>query len=173
MINMYRYIHKLDLDFSKLIIFTLFSCSQNLPCGSLASQTLPCDSEGQRFLHVSIFQAVARNIHPDEHEIVPPVLQEVLAMPATGLHQAVRVTATRLIGELGEWISKHPDTLQVSFIFLFLQLFSDGKNIVPQAEFKIDHFLNDLLKRAKTIMKQNYIFLTWIWFGLANAIYDY
>ena len=78
---------------------------------------------------------MARNIHPDEHEIVPPVLQEVLAMPATGLHQAVRVTATRLIGELGEWISKHPDTLQVSFLFLFLQLFSIDKNIVPKAEF--------------------------------------
>jgi len=59
-----------------------------------------------------VMQAVARNIHPDEQEIVPPVLQQVLAMPATGLHQAVRVTATRLIGELGEWIGRHPDTLE-------------------------------------------------------------
>ena len=60
---------------------------------------------------------MARNIHPDEQEIVPPVLQQVLAMPATGLHQAVRVTATRLIGELGEWIGRHPDTLEVSILY--------------------------------------------------------
>ena len=52
---------------------------------------------------------------------MPAVLQEVLTLPAAGgggmLHQAVRVTATRLIGELSEWIGKHPDTLQVGPVF--------------------------------------------------------
>jgi len=57
-------------------------------------------------------QAVARNIFPDEEEVVPAVLHQVLALPFT-LHQAVRVTAMRLVGELSEWIDRHPETLQV------------------------------------------------------------
>ena len=59
-----------------------------------------------------VMQAVARNIFPDENEVVPAVLHQVLSLPPT-LHQAVRVTAMRLVGELSEWIDRHPDTLQV------------------------------------------------------------
>ena len=59
-----------------------------------------------------VMQAVARNIFPDEGEVVPAVLHQVLALPST-LHQAVRVTAMRLVGELSEWIDRHPETLQV------------------------------------------------------------
>ena len=59
-----------------------------------------------------VMQAVARNIFPDEEEVVPAVLHQVLALPFT-LHQAVRVTAMRLVGELSEWIDRHPETLQV------------------------------------------------------------
>ncbi|XP_023333907.1 transportin-3 isoform X1 [Eurytemora carolleeae] len=58
-----------------------------------------------------VMQAVARNIFPDEEEVVPAVLHQVLALPFT-LHQAVRVTAMRLVGELSEWIDRHPETLQ-------------------------------------------------------------
>lgn len=58
-----------------------------------------------------IMQSVARNILPEESEIVPQVLQQVLGLPPT-IHQAVRVMATRLVGELAEWIEQHPDTLQ-------------------------------------------------------------
>ncbi len=43
---------------------------------------------------------------------MPQVLHEVLALPPT-IHQAVRVMATRLVGELAEWIDQHPETLQV------------------------------------------------------------
>ncbi len=43
---------------------------------------------------------------------MPQVLHQVLSLPPT-LHQAVRVMATRLVGELAEWIEQHPDTLQV------------------------------------------------------------
>ena len=52
-----------------------------------------------------------RNIIPEENDVVPSVLHQVLSLPAT-IHQAVRVTAMRLVGELSEWIDKHPETLQ-------------------------------------------------------------
>jgi len=58
-----------------------------------------------------VMQAVARNIIPEENDVVPSVLHQVLSLPAT-IHQAVRVTAMRLVGELSEWIDKHPETLQ-------------------------------------------------------------
>jgi len=58
-----------------------------------------------------IMQAVARNLLPDENEVVPQVLQQVLALPET-MHVAVRQTALRLVGELCEWIDKHPSILQ-------------------------------------------------------------
>ena len=46
---------------------------------------------------------------------MPQVLQQVLSLPPS-LHQAVRVMATRLVGELAEWIEQHPETLQVRVI---------------------------------------------------------
>ena len=52
-----------------------------------------------------IMTAVARNILPEEDTIVPGVLGQVLALPTTA-HTAVRLTATRLVGELCEWIEK-------------------------------------------------------------------
>ena len=58
-----------------------------------------------------IMQAVARSILPEEENIVPSVLHQVLSLPVT-IHQAVRVTSLRLVGELSEWIEKHPATLQ-------------------------------------------------------------
>ena len=61
--------------------------------------------------------AVGRNILPDENTIVPGVLQQVLALPQT-IHIAVRLTATRLVGELCEWIEKHPETLQATLNYL-------------------------------------------------------
>ena len=46
---------------------------------------------------------------------MPSVLHQVLSLPAT-IHQAVRLTAMRLVGELSEWIDKHPETLQVQLL---------------------------------------------------------
>ena len=46
----------------------------------------------------------------NEEEIVPQVLQAVLNLPEN-THIALRYTSTQLVGELGEWIGKHPDTL--------------------------------------------------------------
>ena len=42
---------------------------------------------------------------------------QVLSLPAS-MHLAVRHTALRLVGELSEWIEKHPDTLQATLNYL-------------------------------------------------------
>ena len=64
-----------------------------------------------------IMAAVARNILPEEDSVVPAVLQQVLTLPTT-IHTAVRLTATKLVGELCEWIEKHPDSLQATLNYL-------------------------------------------------------
>ena len=64
-----------------------------------------------------IMAAVARNILPEEDSVVPAVLQQVLSLPTT-IHTAVRLTATKLVGELCEWIEKHPDSLQATLNYL-------------------------------------------------------
>ena len=64
-----------------------------------------------------VMAAVGRNILPDEDTIVPGVLQQVLALPGN-IHIAVRLTATKLVGELCEWIEKHPETLQATLNYL-------------------------------------------------------
>jgi len=64
-----------------------------------------------------MMQAVARNILPEEETVVPLVLQQVLSLPGS-MHLAVRHTAIRLVGELSEWIEKHPDTLQATLNYL-------------------------------------------------------
>merc|ERR1719291_1341726 len=67
--------------------------------------------------------AVGRNILPEEDTIVPAVLQEVLTLPAS-IHIMVRLTATKLVGELCEWIEKHPESLQATLNYL-LQCLQD------------------------------------------------
>ena len=71
-----------------------------------------------------VMAAVARNILPEEDNIVPSVLQQVLNLPTT-IHIAVRLTAVKLVGELCEWIEKHPDILQATLNYLLqvLQLY--------------------------------------------------
>ena len=62
-----------------------------------------------------IMSAVARNILPEDNESVPPVIDLVLSLPQANhplAHPAVRHTAFRLIGELGEWVQRHPEHLE-------------------------------------------------------------
>ncbi|KAK3585736.1 hypothetical protein CHS0354_020305 [Potamilus streckersoni] len=68
-----------------------------------------------------IMTAVAKNIVPEESEIVPHVVQAVLSIPSSA-HLAVRHTSLQLIGELCEWIEKHPDTLDPVLQFLLAGL---------------------------------------------------
>ncbi|XP_013175613.1 PREDICTED: importin-13 [Papilio xuthus] len=58
-----------------------------------------------------IMQAVAKNILPDEEEYVPKVVEAILSMPAES-HVAVRRTCILLLGELCEWVERHPACLQ-------------------------------------------------------------
>jgi len=64
-----------------------------------------------------VMQTIARNILPQDEEVAPQVLQQVLSLPPT-LHQMVRTTATRLVGELSEWIEHHPAILQAVLQYL-------------------------------------------------------
>ena len=64
-----------------------------------------------------VMAAVGRNILPDEDVIVPSVLQQVLQL-SPSIHIAVRLTATKLVGELCEWIERHPEVLQPTLNYL-------------------------------------------------------
>ena len=64
-----------------------------------------------------VMAAVGRNILPDEDTIVPAVLHQVLSLDPA-IHIAVRLTATKLVGELCEWIEKHPEVLQATLNYL-------------------------------------------------------
>ena len=45
------------------------------------------------------------------------MLKQVLALEPVH-HILVRLTATKLVGELCEWIEKHPETLQATLNYL-------------------------------------------------------
>ncbi|XP_060803596.1 transportin-3 [Amyelois transitella] len=64
-----------------------------------------------------VMQAVAKNIVPEEYEYVPKVVEAILSMP-DNTHIAVRKTCILLLGELCEWIEKHPSGLEPSLQFL-------------------------------------------------------
>lgn len=57
-----------------------------------------------------VMTALAKSILPEENEVVPQVVQAILALPPE-THVAVRYTSTQLLGELSEWIEKHPQLL--------------------------------------------------------------
>ena len=73
-----------------------------------------------------VMAAVGRNILPDEDVIVPSVLQQVLQL-SPSIHIAVRLTATKLVGELCEWIERHPEVLQptLNYLLQVSQIFHD------------------------------------------------
>ncbi|KAK7866974.1 hypothetical protein R5R35_006810 [Gryllus longicercus] len=64
-----------------------------------------------------VMQAVAKNILPEENEVVPKVVEAILHLPET-THIAVRYTSVLLLGELCEWIEKHPQSLETILNFL-------------------------------------------------------
>ncbi|KAJ0175870.1 hypothetical protein K1T71_009029 [Dendrolimus kikuchii] len=68
-----------------------------------------------------IMQSVAKNILPEEYEYVPKVVEAILSMPE-GAHIAVRKTCILLLGELCEWIERHPECLQPCLQFLVRSL---------------------------------------------------
>ncbi|KAK7492007.1 hypothetical protein BaRGS_00016671 [Batillaria attramentaria] len=76
---------------------------------NLRSQSAPATWETSE-ASLFIMTAVAKNILPDENEIVPQVVQAILTLPQD-THIAVRHTSTQLLGELCEWIERHPQLL--------------------------------------------------------------
>lgn len=78
--------------------------------GSLATWEM---SEASLF----VMAAVAKNVIPEENTVVPQVVEAILNLPPT-THIAVRYTSTQLLGELCEWIEKHPQYLDPVLNFL-------------------------------------------------------
>ncbi|KAJ9580259.1 hypothetical protein L9F63_004072 [Diploptera punctata] len=64
-----------------------------------------------------IMQAVAKNILPEENDVVPKVVEAILNLPENS-HIAVRHTSVLLLGELCEWIERHPQSLHPILNFL-------------------------------------------------------
>ncbi|XP_064490151.1 transportin-3-like [Ornithodoros turicata] len=64
-----------------------------------------------------VMAAVAKSVLPDEEVVVPQVVDAILQLPPE-THVAVRYTSIQLLGELCEWIEKHPQYLNLSLNFL-------------------------------------------------------
>ena len=64
-----------------------------------------------------VMQSVAKNILPEENEVVPKVVEAILNLP-DNTHLAVRHTSILLLGELCEWIELHPQSLEPVLNFL-------------------------------------------------------
>ncbi|XP_066257134.1 transportin-3 [Euwallacea similis] len=72
-----------------------------------------------------VMQAVAKNVIPTEGEVVPKVTEAILNIPSS-THIAVRYTSVLLLGELSEWIEKHPQVLDPVLNFLVQGLSVEG-----------------------------------------------
>ncbi|GAB0086294.1 transportin-3 [Sergentomyia squamirostris] len=77
-----------------------------------------------------IMSTVAKNILTDENDVVPKVVEAILNLPEN-THIAVRYTSVLLLGELCEWIEKHPESLQAVLNFLLYSL--QQKSGLPSA----------------------------------------
>ncbi|KAG7213831.1 hypothetical protein KM043_003045 [Ampulex compressa] len=72
-----------------------------------------------------VMQAIAKNILPEENDVVPKVVEAILNLPEN-THIAVRHTSIRLLGELCEWIDSHPQSLEPVLNFLLTCLSQKG-----------------------------------------------
>ncbi|XP_063222525.1 transportin-3 [Bacillus rossius redtenbacheri] len=68
-----------------------------------------------------VMQAIAKNVLPEENDVVPKVVEAILHMPETS-HVAVRHTSILLLGELCEWVERHPQTLELVLNYLLFCL---------------------------------------------------
>lgn len=64
-------------------------------------------------------------IFREENEVVPKVVEAILGLPEN-THIAVRFTSVLLLGELCEWIEKHPTSLEPILNFLLYSLQQQG-----------------------------------------------
>ncbi|XP_017835111.2 transportin-3 [Drosophila busckii] len=68
-----------------------------------------------------IMQNVAKNILPEENDVIPKVVEAILNM-TDQTHIAVRYTSIMLIGELCDWIENHSELLESVLNFLLYAL---------------------------------------------------
>ncbi|KAK2580863.1 hypothetical protein KPH14_005937 [Odynerus spinipes] len=81
--------------------------------GGPGPQGLPVQTPTWDSIEAALFvmQAVAKNILPEENDVVPKVVEAILNLPEN-THIAVRHTSILLLGELCEWIDSHPQSLE-------------------------------------------------------------
>lgn len=72
-----------------------------------------------------IMECIARNIYTEENNIVPKVVEAIINLPET-CHQAIRHTSVGVLGQLCDWISDHPSTLDSILNFLMQSLQRKG-----------------------------------------------
>lgn len=68
-----------------------------------------------------IMECVARNLDEKEEMIVPKVIEAILNLPE-GCHVAIHFTSVNILGQLCDWISSHPSTLEAILNFLLIAL---------------------------------------------------
>lgn len=68
-----------------------------------------------------IMECIARNLHTEENQIVPKVLEAILQLPEN-CHISIRYTSVNIMGQLCDWIAAHPTTLEAILNFLLAAL---------------------------------------------------
>lgn len=68
-----------------------------------------------------IMECIARNIYVEEAAIVPQVINAITHLP-DNCHIAIRYTSVNILGQLCDWISAHPETLDAVLNFLLIAL---------------------------------------------------
>ncbi|XP_047513293.1 transportin-3 isoform X1 [Pieris napi] len=103
----------------KDVVFIVGSSSVFRKMFSVLQANLPWE---QTEAALFIMQAVAKNILPrEEYDFVPKVIEAILSMPEDS-HLAVMNTCIQLLGELCDWIEKHPQCLEPCLRFLVRSL---------------------------------------------------
>lgn len=102
-------------------MFTILTGTNNNIQGQIINQPTWDLTEAALF----IMQAVAKNILPEENDVVPKVVEAILNIPHN-THIAVRHTSILLLGELCEWINSHPQSLEPILHFLLSCLNQKG-----------------------------------------------
>ncbi|CAL4145327.1 unnamed protein product, partial [Meganyctiphanes norvegica] len=108
----------------ELIKDVVFICGSKLCFQQMSNQLQnPETTNNWNVMEAALFimQSVAKNLVPEENEIVPPILEAVLNQPE-GIHVQVALTSIQLLSELNEWVACHPDIIPLVLQFLTRKL---------------------------------------------------
>ncbi|XP_068215164.1 transportin-3 isoform X2 [Palaemon carinicauda] len=108
----------------ELIKDVVFICGSK-PCFQQMAHILqsPDVTKNWNLMEAALFimQSVAKNLIPEENEVVPPILEAVLNQPEE-VHLQVAFTSVQLLAELNEWVACHPNLLPLVLQFLTKRL---------------------------------------------------